>query len=307
MISQDILDIQEKYRIIGRSNELKQALLAIKAKRHTLIEGSVGVGKTVIAVALANHFGRNIYRVDGDERYTEQKMVGYFDPPQVMVKGYTPDAFIEGPLMKAMKEGAFLFINELNRMPEGTQNVLLPAMDERKIVVPRIGVVEAKEGFTIIATQNPEEYIGTSRLSEALKDRFVWIMLDYQSEEEEEAIVKKETGSNDSLLVKAAVKIGKHTRNNPAIRRGASIRGAIDIVSVLQQAKTVGLAELEPIEAERLLKTSTIMALSSKVELREGSNEKLVEMLSKIVDQVIKELGGTVPAPTESKEHTENF
>lgn len=307
MISQDILDIQEKYRIIGRPNELKQALLAIKAKRHTLIEGSVGVGKTVIAVALANHFGRNIYRVDGDERYTEQKMVGYFDPPQVMVKGYTPDAFIEGPLMKAMKEGAFLFINELNRMPEGTQNVLLPAMDERKIVVPRIGVVEAKEGFTIIATQNPEEYIGTSRLSEALKDRFVWIMLDYQSEEEEEAIVKKETGSNDSLLVKAAVKIGKHTRNNPEIRRGASIRGAIDIVSVLQQAKTVDLADLEPIEAERLLKTSTIMALSSKVELREGSNEKLVEMLSKIVDQVIKELGGTAPAPTESKEHTENF
>lgn len=307
MISQDVLDIQEKYRIIGRPNELKQALLAIKAKRHTLIEGSVGVGKTVIAVALANHFGRNIYRVDGDERYTEQKMVGYFDPPQVMVKGYTPDAFIEGPLMKAMKEGAFLFINELNRMPEGTQNVLLPAMDERKIVVPRIGLVEAKEGFTIIATQNPEEYIGTSRLSEALKDRFVWIMLDYQSEEEEEAIVKKETGSNDSLLVKAAVKIGKHTRNNPEIRRGASIRGAIDIVSVLQQAKTVDLADLEPIEAERLLKTSTIMALSSKVELREGSNEKLVEMLSKIVDQVIKELGGTAPAPTESKEHTENF
>jgi hypothetical protein len=39
---------------------------------------------------LANHFGRSIYRVDGDERYTEQKMVGWFDPPQVMAKGYSP-------------------------------------------------------------------------------------------------------------------------------------------------------------------------------------------------------------------------
>lgn len=309
MISQDIAGIQDKYRIIGRSNELKQALLAIKAKRHTLIEGSVGVGKTVIAVALANHFGRNIYRVDGDERYTEQKMVGYFDPPQVMVKGYTQDAFIEGPLMKAMKEGAFLFINELNRMPEGTQNVLLPAMDERRIVVPRIGTIEAKDGFTIIATQNPEEYIGTSRLSEALKDRFVWIMLDYQSEDEEEAIVMKETCSADALLMKAAVKIGRRTRNNPEIRRGASVRGAIDIVSVLQQANAGPLATLEPAEAEQLVKMASVMALSSKVELREGSNEKLVEMLSKIVEDVIKELRGTAAkAPSaEQKEHTENF
>ncbi len=307
MVSQDILNIQNKYMIIGRADELQQALYAIQAKKHTLIEGPVGVGKTVIAVALASHFGRNIYRVDGDERYTEQKMVGWFDPPQVIAKGYSTDAFIEGPLTKAMREGAFLFINELNRMPEGTQNVLLPAMDERRIVVPRIGIIEAKEGFTIIATQNPEEYIGTSRLSEALKDRFVWIRLDCQSEEEEAAIVKKETCSTDALLVKVAVKIGRLTRQNPEIRRGASVRGAIDIVSVMQQANTVAFADLEPAEAERLLKMATTMALSSKVELREGSHEKLVEALSKVVDAAIKELGGKVPEPQDSKEHTENF
>jgi len=214
MASSEIAFIQNKYGIIGRAAELQQALYAINAKKNVLIDGPVGVGKTVIAVALASHFGRNIYRVDGDERYTEQKMVGWFDPPQVMAKGYSNEAFIEGPLIRAMREGAFLFINELNRMPEGTQNVLLPAMDERKVVTPRIGTVEAKEGFTIIATQNPEEYIGTSRLSEALKDRFVWIRLDYQSEDEEAAIVKKETRSNDELLVKIAVKIGRKTRQD---------------------------------------------------------------------------------------------
>jgi len=307
MSSLDIAFMQNKYGIIGRAAELQQALYAINAKKNVLIDGTVGVGKTVIAVALASHFGRNIYRVDGDERYTEQKMVGWFDPPHVMAKGYSNEAFIEGPLIRAMREGAFLFINELNRMPEGTQNVLLPAMDERKVVIPRIGTVEAKEGFTIIATQNPEEYIGTSRLSEALKDRFVWIRLDYQSEDEEAAIVKKETRSNDEVLVKIAVKIGRKTRQDSEIRRGASVRGAIDLVAVVQQASANPITELAPAEAERLLKMAAIMALSSKVELREGSHEKLVETLSKVVEAVLKELRLNAPVTQEAKEHSENF
>ncbi len=308
-MNSEVRKIQQKYRIIGRDEELQEALFAVGAKKHILIEGSVGVGKTVIAVALADHFRRNIYRVDGDERYTEQKMVGWFDPPLVMSKGYSKEAFIEGPLYKAMNEGAFLFINELNRMPEGTQNVLLPAMDERKIVVPRIGTVAAKEGFTIIATQNPEEYIGTSRLSEALKDRFVWIRLDYQSEEEENLIVSKETCSKDDLLVRAAVKIGRKTRESPEIRRGASVRGAIDMVSIIAQVTQKPIAELDPETRKRLIEKAAIMSLSSKVEQREGSHEKLVEMITKFADTVLAELklAPGVPGEQAAKEHSENF
>lgn len=309
MSSEDVEKIQQSHKIIGRSEELQKALYAIAAKKHTLIEGPVGVGKTVLAIALADQFKRNIYRVDGDERYTEQKMVGWFDPPVVMAKGYSQEAFIEGPLFKAMTEGAFLFINELNRMPEGTQNVLLPAMDERKIVVPRIGTVTAKEGFTIIATQNPEEYIGTSRLSEALKDRFVWIRLNYQSEEEEAMIVQKETSSPDDLLVKAAVKMGRRTRESPEIRRGASVRGAIDIVSIMHQATTKQILELDPETRKSMIESAAIMALSSKVEQREGSHEKLVEMLTQMTDEVLKELNllGGPATERSSKEHAENF
>jgi MoxR-like ATPase len=309
MSLEDVKNIQQSHKIIGRAEELQKALYAIAAKKHVLIEGSVGVGKTVIAIALADHFNRHIFRVDGDERYTEQKMVGWFDPPVVMAKGYSKDAFIEGPLYKAMTEGAFLFINELNRMPEGTQNVLLPAMDERRIVVPRIGTVVAKEGFTIIATQNPEEYIGTSRLSEALKDRFVWIRLKYQSEEEEMQIVHKETCSQDDLLVKAAVKIGRKTRDHPEIRRGASVRGAIDIVSIMRQATSKLICELDQATRKCLIESAAVMALSSKVEQREGSHEKLVEMIGQITNEVMKELkiiDGAVAAEPE-KEHSENF
>ncbi|MCQ5377584.1 MAG: MoxR family ATPase, partial [Candidatus Methanomethylicia archaeon] len=233
---EEVESIKKSFRIVDRTEELRDAIAAIRAKRNVLIEGPVGVGKTVIAEALARFFNRRIFRIDGDERYTEQKMIGYFDPPLVMEKGYCREAFLEGPLTEAMSSGGFLFINELNRMPEGTQNVLLPAMDERKITIPRIGTIVAKEGFAVIATQNPEEYIGTSRLSEAMKDRFVWIRLGYQSEEDEIAITEKETCAGDPELVRVAVRIVRKTRGNPDIRRGASVRGAIDMVALVQQS-----------------------------------------------------------------------
>jgi len=305
---QDVLAIQQKYLIIGRSQELQDALIAVRGKKHVLIEGPVGVGKTVIAMALANYLRRGIYRVDGDERYTEQKMVGWFDPPVVMSKGYAREAFIEGPLMKAMQDGAFLFINELNRMPEGTQNVLLPAMDERRIVVPRIGAVDAKGGFTIIATQNPEEYIATSRLSEALKDRFVWVRLGYQPQGEEEAIVRKETSSSDGLLVKVAVLIGRRTRENPEIRRGASIRGAIDIVLMVQQVTSDRMVDMDPPRMRALLQRAAVLSLASKVELREGSHEKLLETIRSTIDEVLNALKPQrVAAEAPEKERSENF
>lgn len=288
---EEVESIKKSFRIVDRTEELRDAIAAIRAKRNVLIEGPVGVGKTVIAEALARFFNRRIFRIDGDERYTEQKMIGYFDPPLVMEKGYCREAFLEGPLTEAMSSGGFLFINELNRMPEGTQNVLLPAMDERKITIPRIGTIVAKEGFAVIATQNPEEYIGTSRLSEAMKDRFVWIRLGYQSEEDEIAITEKETCAGDPELVRVAVRIVRKTRGNPDIRRGASVRGAIDMVALVQQSSKKPFCEMTLLERRAAVERAAFMALPPKIELREGSDEKLLEMISKIVGSAFAEAG----------------
>jgi len=202
----DVEEIQSRFGVVGRNGELRRALAAVKAGKHLLIEGPVGVGKTVIATSVAGFLSRPVFRVDGDERYTEQKLVGWFDPPLVLKNGYVKDAFIEGPLATAMIKGGVLFINELNRMPEGVQNVLLPSMDERRIMVPKIGAIKAEDGFIVIATQNPLEFIGTSLLSEALRDRFELVSLEYQSEDEETAIVQKHTGISDRSLVARVVK-----------------------------------------------------------------------------------------------------
>ena len=269
----EILEIKRKSGIVGREKELRQALATKLSGRHLLIEGEVGTGKTTLALAIAQHFDQPFYRVDGDERFTESKLVGYFDPPLVIEKGYNWDTFIKGPLTSAMLEGGILYLNEMNRLPEGTQNVLLPALDERRIVIPKLGEVEAKEGFMVIATENPAEHVGTTALSEALKDRFVWIGLNYQTEEEEREIVMLRSGVEEDVAEKA-VAITRQTREDPNIRRGASVRGAIDLASIVTR--------LGHEKADNWIEAS-IMALSTKIELHDGLERGKRDIITEIV------------------------
>ena len=229
----DIEKIAAQHRIVGRRDDLLAICACLHAQRHVLLEGPVGVGKTALARCVSEGFGRGFVRIDGDARYTEAKLVGHFDPPGVLERGYQPDLFIPGPLVEAMKNGAILFINELNRMPEGVQNVLLPAMDEGRIAVPRLGVIQAAPGFSIIATQNPSEFVATGHLSEALLDRFELVALTYQDAPEECQIVTQQVKANPSPdLIEQAVALARATRTDPRIRRGASLRAAVAIADL---------------------------------------------------------------------------
>jgi len=107
--------IQREHGIIGRDQELAMALAVLGAGRHLLLEGPVGVGKTTVALAVCAHLGRDTVRVDGDDRYSESKLTGWFDPPLVLKQGYREESFFPGPLVEAMRGGRVLFINELNR------------------------------------------------------------------------------------------------------------------------------------------------------------------------------------------------
>ncbi len=279
--------------LFGREAELKKLQACLSANRNVILEGPVGVGKTHLAVAAAQRSKRKVFRIDGDQRYSEQKLSGWFDPPLVLKKGYTKASFIAGPLVEAMQAGAILFINELNRLPEGVQNVLLPAIDELKIQVPRLGEIIAKEGFQVIATQNPKEFVATSHLSEAILDRFDVIFLDYQTEEDERAIVsaalKATAGSSagkaahklQSRLIEASVRIARLTREKKEVRRGASVRAAIGVaeltLALLDQGHDFKSAFLEAV----------LLALPTRVEFEREENPvaKLTEWVSEILDQ----------------------
>ncbi len=262
---------------MGREQEVRLALAVLQARRHLLLEGPVGVGKTFLAHSLARYLSRKIYRVDGDERYSEQKLTGWFDPPLVLKVGYVPEAFRPGPLLSAMQEGGILFINELNRMPESVQNVLLPTLDERLIDVPHLGSVRARGPFQVVATQNPQEFVATSHLSEALKDRFEWVALDYQPREDEIEIVRRQTGVADDPLVEGAVDLVRQTRTDPRIRRGASVRAAISIVEV-----AVALGGLKHLEE------AALTALPTRIQLREEHQDSVVDLIRELSGDIKK-------------------
>ncbi len=275
-----ISEIQEKYKIVGRDTELKQCLAAKLAAKHLLLEGDVGVGKTTLAYAIASYFSQNLERVDGDERYSASRLVGHFDPPMVMKSGYNSESFVNGPLVSAMEKGSILFLNELNRMPEGTQNVLLAAMDEGKIIVPKLGETKAQEGFYIISAMNPQEFVATTPLSEALKDRFAWVRLEYQIEDEEQQITKVRSGVDDDRIIRVAVKVTRKTRNWPDLRRGSSIRGAIDFASILQY--------LDVEKRESWLQAG-VMAFATKIELEDGVEQRVEGVIKEILNEVLDE------------------
>jgi len=263
---------KREHGIVGRDRESRLALAVLQAGRHLLLEGPVGVGKTFLAQSLARYLGRTLNRVDGDERYSEQKLTGWFDPPLVLKLGYAREAFRRGPLLDAMEEGGILFINELNRMPEAVQNVLLPALDERLVGVPHLGAVRARGPFQVVATQNPQEFVATSHLSEALKDRFEWILLDYQPRADELHIVQRQTGVADGGLVEAAVDLVRLTRTDPRVRRGASVRASISMVEIASALG--GISHLEE---------AALMALPTRIQLREeyqGAASDLVRELA---------------------------
>lgn len=266
--------------MIGREQELAAACAVLGGGRHLLLEGPVGSGKTTLAQEACRRLGRRTIRVDGDDRFTETRLAGWFDPPLVLRLGYGEGAFVPGPLVRAMREGRVLFLNELNRLPEGAQNLLLPALDEGSVEAPHLGTVRAAPGFQVVATQNPAEYVATGRLSEALRDRFEHLAVTYQTAGEEEAIVAAATGCGDAELVRAAVRVVRGTRLHPRVRRGASVRGAIALVEL---ALTRG-APGAPLEVR--LRAAAQTALATRVELREG-DAWLGDVLDELVELVV--------------------
>jgi MoxR-like ATPase len=289
-----------KLKLIGRTEELEQIEACLDANRNVLLEGPVGVGKTHLALSVCKKLGRKTFRVDGDNRYSEQKLSGWFDPPTVIKKGFSREAFLPGPLVEAMQTGGVLFINELNRLPEGVQNVLLPAIDERVIIIPRLGEIRAKEGFLVIATQNPKEFVATSHLSEAILDRFELVVLNYQSEEEEVEIVSEKIATSAKSLKKddlkilplASVLLARMTRNHPRIRRGASVRAAISVAEIATSFLKQGKKFEEAFSDAALLAFPTRIEIEHEADSERTIREELEELLKEWVQAVLAQISG---------------
>jgi len=263
-----VLDALDR-EIVGRRRELELLLASLAAGRHVLLEGPPGTGKSTMLRAAAAAAHRGFVFVEGNAELTPARLAGQFDPSRVIAEGYVPDVFVDGPLVEALREGSLLYVEELNRVPEETVNLLITVMSEGELNVPRIGRVAAADGFRIVAAMNPFDNIGTSRVAGAIYDRICRITMDYQSAIDEENIVEQRAGAADDHVLSRAVAVTRHTREHPDIRVGSSVRGAIDQVEVARRLAVIrGLGIDDP----DVGLDAALVALSGRIRLHEGGD-----------------------------------
>jgi MoxR-like ATPase len=277
-------------RVVGRRRELELILAAVAAGRDLLLEGPPGTSKSTLLRAITAEWGIPLVFVEGNADLTPAKLVGHHNPARVLREDYSADNFVDGPLLEAMREGGFLYIEEFNRAPEDTLNTLLTAMAEREVAVPRVGRVEALPTFRVIASMNPYDNVGTTRLSTGIHDRLCRLAVTYQDAESERGIVAlraplaPETvpAAIATALVADAVALTRATRQHPDVRQGSSVRGAIDLTLVAGELRALRGDLASSAGYRETVFDAMLVALSGRIHLDETAESSPEAVLRQI-------------------------
>ena len=271
----DLAGIRERVarHLVGRERELELVLSAVGAGRDIVLEGPPGTSKTTLLRAITTEWGIPLLFVEGNADLTPSRLIGHHNPARVLREDYSAENFVPGPLVEAMREGGFLYIEEFNRAPDDTLNTLLTAMAERQVTVPRAGTTTAKPTFRVIASMNPYDNVGTVRLSTSIADRLCRLSVDYQDDAAERGIVALRTGlSAGDRLVADAVAVTRATRVHPDVRQGSSVRGAIDTALVgTEIAELRGVADRADERYPQVVLDAMTVALSGRIQLDEAA------------------------------------
>jgi MoxR-like ATPase len=207
-----------------------QALMALIAEGHLLIEDVPGVGKTALARAIARSVGLTFSRV----QCTPDLLPGDITGVQVYDQSTNLFRFRPGAIFANL-----VLVDEANRASPKTQAALLEAMQERQVTVD--GETHALETpFMVIATQNPIEFEGTFPLPEAQLDRFAMLLrMGYPTREDEERLLA-EQGAGDPIAAIEAVATVDDIRSAIATARSLHVETVVNgyAVSILERTRS---------------------------------------------------------------------
>jgi MoxR-like ATPase len=295
--------------IVGKLDIIDLLLVALLSDGHVLLEDVPGMGKTVMAKALARSIGATFQRVQGtpDLLPTDVTGVSYFDQRR------GDFVFRQGPIFAQI-----LLVDEINRATPRTQSALLEAMAERQVTVERETMLLPRP-YLVLATQNPIELEGTFPLPEAQLDRFLLrVRVGYLSEKEEQLILHRfkndeplETlrsvvSAEQVMKLQQAIRqvswqpeveryllaIVRATRAHAAVSLGVSPRGTLALYRACEAyAAMQGRDYVQPDDVKRLAPAVLAHRLltMTRTRLRGSSSEA-----------IIKEILEAIPVPVET-------
>jgi MoxR-like ATPase len=278
MYSEDLKKIIENMEkvIIGKTDAIKLLLVGLLTKGHVLIEDVPGLGKTMLALALAKSINADFKRIQFTPDLLPSDVTGGFV--------YDPKSgdfdFKKGPVFTNI-----LLADEINRTTPRTQSALLECMQEANVSLEG-KTFALPNPFIVVATQNPIEYQGTYPLPEAQIDRFsIKINMGYMRPEEEVKVISGQKMQHPIENLQHVLDLGKVLSLQEEVRKIQVSPDVLDYIVKLVSA-TRKLEDLKLGASPRA--SIALMKVSSAWALLEGRDYVIPEDVEKLLPYVLK-------------------